>query len=68
MVQFNGQYGWICPRCNIVLAPFISECPHCNKDNWNLTTTTLNENHYNLKEGTTKSSTNTYYKGDNEDE
>lgn len=66
MVQINEQYGWVCPRCNIVLAPFVSECPHCNKDNWSITTTTttLNGDHYDLKDGTAKPSINTYYKGD----
>lgn len=25
-VQFAGNYGWICPVCKRVLAPFVSEC------------------------------------------
>lgn len=27
MLQVGAQYGWICPICNRVLAPFVQECP-----------------------------------------
>lgn len=23
-----NNYGWVCPKCGCVLAPWISECPH----------------------------------------
>lgn len=23
------NYGWICPKCGSVLAPWVRECPHC---------------------------------------
>ena len=23
--------GWICPRCDRVMAPFVTECQHCNR-------------------------------------
>ena len=26
-MQVTGQYGWICPKCGRVLAPFVPECP-----------------------------------------
>ena len=29
--QENSQYGWICPRCDKVNAPWKSECD-CNKN------------------------------------
>lgn len=28
--QKKLRYGWICPRCNSVLAPWVDECSHCN--------------------------------------
>jgi len=39
-VQFGGNYGWICPVCKRVLAPFVSECPCHGQPNWELTSTT----------------------------
>ena len=27
--QSNIPYGWVCPRCGVVQAPFITEC-HCD--------------------------------------
>jgi uncharacterized OB-fold protein len=27
---FNGQTGWICPKCGQVWAPLMTECVPCN--------------------------------------
>jgi hypothetical protein len=27
---FNGQTGWICPKCDHVWAPLMMECALCN--------------------------------------
>lgn len=24
------NYGWVCPKCGMVLAPHVSSCPHCS--------------------------------------
>ena len=39
-MQVLGNYGWICPVCKRVLAPFIQECP-CKGQlgEWSVTTT-----------------------------
>lgn len=29
MIWNNVQHGWICPRCNVVYAPFVTSC-NCN--------------------------------------
>lgn len=34
----SAQYGWICPRCNTVHAPFVSKC-YCNTQTFIATTT-----------------------------
>lgn len=39
MNEFVGpaQYGWICPRCGKVLAPWMSEC-NCHQTNTEIIT------------------------------
>ena len=29
--QPDPRYGWICPKCGGVFAPFVPKCDHCNK-------------------------------------
>jgi hypothetical protein len=29
-----SNYGWICPKCGCVLAPWVSECPHHIIEDW----------------------------------
>ena len=33
------NWGWVCPRCKAVLAPWVSECPHCRPSANKITTT-----------------------------
>lgn len=67
MVQFAGQYGWICPLCKRVLAPFIHECPYHNMENTTLTTSTSSDSqtitlHNDIKDNDFKyHKINTYY-------
>ena len=35
---FGVQYGWVCPKCGKVLAPYVSEC-NCYKKHYTNTTT-----------------------------
>ena len=34
-----GNYGWICPKCGAVMAPFVSTCINC-RGNYNSEITT----------------------------
>lgn len=38
-----SEYGWICPKCNKVHAPWVSECD-CNKPSQTYTTNSSTEN------------------------
>ncbi len=31
-ITFESNKGWICPKCNRVLAPSCMECNHCNEN------------------------------------
>ena len=42
-LQISGNYGWICPICKRVLAPFVTECP-CGGQGMQTWTTTLTDN------------------------
>lgn len=43
----NCQYGWICPKCGKVLAPWVSECK-CNELSYNTNTDTNRNNNIDL--------------------
>jgi hypothetical protein len=33
-IQPNDNYGWICPKCNTVHAPWVSQCNCMNQTYW----------------------------------
>ena len=36
-----GNYGWICPKCGAVMAPFVSTCINCRGNYINEITTNI---------------------------
>lgn len=40
----GGLYGWICPKCGAVMSPFVSFCPNCTKQNFEITCAADNSN------------------------
>lgn len=44
-VSVGGMYGWICPKCGSVMSPFTSCCPNCTKHNFEITCSTVAEQH-----------------------
>ena len=40
----QNNYGWICPKCGRVMAPFIDSCKFCGEENNTLTTPITNTN------------------------
>jgi uncharacterized OB-fold protein len=35
-ISMPAHSGWICPRCNSVYAPWVSECLHCKNNSVNI--------------------------------
>ena len=48
-----GNYGWICPKCGAVMAPFVSTCINCRGNQYSeiTTNTQINELDKYLSEG-----------------
>lgn len=38
--DLRPQYGWICPRCNAVMAPWQGQCLNCNPQTATVQSTT----------------------------
>lgn len=32
----NYDYGWVCPRCGSINAPWVRQC-NCSENNWTIT-------------------------------
>lgn len=39
-----GNYGWICPKCGAVMAPFVSTCINCRGNQYSEITTSIQSN------------------------